>query len=277
MTRKTFTGNKRGFSLIELCIVLAILSILAGSITPVFIKSIQIKAGEKTSLEMSVIQQAALGYFVANDAWPENLSALQNAGYLDAGWVTNNPWANPYNVSSTASTFTVSTNVPQEWTNLVARDLPSTSISVNTVRSTVPVPGSMANSSLPLGAIVIWSGTVASIPSGWQLCDGTNGTPDLRDRFVVGARQDVGGIAETNVSGVLTKTGGEAQHTLTIAEMPAHTHSYRWWNAWYFSGSSELAAKGSYNDNAQTSTVGGGKPHNILPPYYALCFIMRIQ
>jgi len=159
----------------------------------------------------------------------------------------------------------------------VARDLPSTSISVNTVRSTIPVPGSMANSSLPLGAIVIWSGSVSSIPSGWQLCDGTNNTPDLRDRFVVGARQDNNGVAKTNVSGTLTQIGGEAQHTLTIDEMPPHSHSYRYWSAWYFSGSTELAAKGSYNDNAQTSTVGGGKPHNILPPYYALCFIMRIQ
>ncbi|MFH1397766.1 MAG: hypothetical protein ABIH27_04365, partial [Candidatus Omnitrophota bacterium] len=66
-------------------------------------------------------------------------------------------------------------------------------------------------------------------------------------------------------------------HTMTIAEMPPHTHSYRWWNAWYFSGSSELAAKGSYNDNAQTGSVGGGQPFNVLPPYYALCFIMKIS
>ena len=141
----------------------------------------------------------------------------------------------------------------------------------------MPAPGSAQNESLPIGSIIIWSGTVASIPTGWQLCDGTNGTPDLRDRFVVGARQDSGGVSMTNVSGALTKTGGEAKHTLTIAEMPAHTHSYRWWSAWYFSGSTELAAKGSYNDNAQTSSVGGGQPHNILPPYYALCFIMKIQ
>ncbi|MDD5661538.1 MAG: hypothetical protein PHI07_06680, partial [Candidatus Omnitrophica bacterium] len=128
-----------------------------------------------------------------------------------------------------------------------------------------------------IGSILIWSGTVASIPTGWQLCDGTNGTPDLRDRFVVGARQDSGGTAMTTVSGGLTKTGGEARHTMTIAEMPPHTHSYRWWNAWYFSGSSELAAKGSYNDNAQTGSVGGGQPFNVLPPYYALCFIMKIS
>ncbi|HQZ60518.1 MAG TPA: hypothetical protein PLQ39_12655, partial [Acinetobacter sp.] len=44
------------------------------------------------------------------------------------------------------------------------------------------------------------------IPSGWNLCDGTNGTPDLRDKFIVGASQDEGGIAKTNILGTLTKT-----------------------------------------------------------------------
>ena len=43
------------------------------------------------------------------------------------------------------------------------------------------------NSPFPSGGIVMWSGSVASIPSGWLLCDGTNGTPDLRNRFIVGA------------------------------------------------------------------------------------------
>ena len=38
-----------------------------------------------------------------------------------------------------------------------------------------------------VGSIGLWSGTVVSIPPGWHLCDGTNGTPDLTDKFVVGA------------------------------------------------------------------------------------------
>ena len=277
MRRNIFTRNKRGFSLIELCIVIGLLAILAGSITPVFIKRVQVKAGEKTAQEMSVIQQAALSYYVANNAWPASIQALQSASYLNPSWVSNNPWQNAYTISSNATSFTVSTTVPQEWVNLVARDLPTSSVSGAVVGSAVPAPGSAQSDSLPMGSIVIWSGTVVSIPSGWQLCNGTNGTPDLRDRFVVGARQDSGGTAMTNVSGALTKIGGEAYHTLTIAEIPAHTHSYRWWNAWYFSGSTELAAKGSYNDNAQTGSTGGGQPHNNLPPYYALCFIMKMQ
>lgn len=256
---------------------MGVLAILASSITPVFIKRIQIKAAEKTALEMANIQQAACAYFISNDAWPDSIQVLGAAGYINPDWTANNPWQNAYNISSTATGFSITTLVPQEWTDLVARNLPTSSVAGGSVTSTVSVPGAMSNESFPSGAIVIWSGTVASIPSGWQLCDGTNGTPDLRDRFIVGASQDVGSMAETNVSGVLTKTGGEAKHTMTIVEMPSHSHSYRWWNAWYFSGSSELGAKGSYNDNAQTGITGGGQPFNVLPPYYALCFIMKMS
>ena len=89
MRRNISTNNKRGFSLIELCIALGVLVILTSSITPVFIKRIQVKAGEKTALEMSVIQQAALSYYTANNAWPASIQVLQSAGYLNLSWVTN--------------------------------------------------------------------------------------------------------------------------------------------------------------------------------------------
>ncbi len=70
------------------------------------------------------------------------------------------------------------------------------------------VPYAM-NCGIPQGAIVMWSGTVANIPAGWGLCDGTNGTPNLRDRFIVGAG---GGYT-------VGKTGGASSHNL------AHTHT----------------------------------------------------
>ena len=270
MRRNILTTNKKGFSLIELCIVMVILAVLTGSIAPIFIKRVQIKAGEKTAMEMSSIEHAALAYYVANNAWPLNVQVLQSSGYLNPSWVTNNAWQNPYTVSSTQNSFTVSTTVPSEWTRLVARDLPTSSILQNSVSSTVPSPGAGA---LPSGAIIMWSGKIADIPLGWALCNGLNGTPDLRDRFIVGARQDDAGVAKTNVSGSLTLNGGEAYHKLTIAEMPSHTHSE---SGHFNHGAQHRDDNVGAQTTRQTGATGGDQPHNNLPPYYALAYIMKL-
>jgi hypothetical protein len=76
---------------------------------------------------------------------------------------------------------------------------------------------------IPSGGIIMWKGTIATIPAGWYLCDGTNGTPDFRDKFIVGAKEDDGGVAKTNVTGSLTQSGDGTipSHTHTG---PAHTH-----------------------------------------------------
>ncbi len=62
----------------------------------------------------------------------------------------------------------------------------------------------------------MWSGSSSNIPSGWLLCNGSNGTPDLRDRFIVGAGSSYG----------VGNIGGEATHALTTAEMPSHNHTF---------------------------------------------------
>lgn len=67
---------------------------------------------------------------------------------------------------------------------------------------------------VPTGGIIMWAGSIASVPTGWALCNGSNSTPDLRDRFVVGAG---------STYAVYATGGGTA--TLTEANMPAHTHS----------------------------------------------------
>lgn len=69
---------------------------------------------------------------------------------------------------------------------------------------------------IPPGTILLWSGTIATIPSGFQLCNGTNGTPDLRDKYIVCAKQDSGGAAKTNITGSLLQTGGTITHTHII-------------------------------------------------------------
>lgn len=69
---------------------------------------------------------------------------------------------------------------------------------------------------IPTGVIVMWSGTLANIPSGWALCNGSGGTPDLRDRFILGA-------ASGEEPGA---TGGSHNRTLTTTNIPSHTHGF---------------------------------------------------
>lgn len=178
------------------------------------------------------------------------------------------------------------------------------------------------------GIIVMWSGSQSNIPSGWVLCDGNNGTPDLRNRFIVGA----GSVYSIN------STGGEATHTLSVAEMPSHNHDqdlsgvstsssgdhvhtigdlqvklrvkgpnsyvqdYGVGSTWgHLSGSGsdyglhieygkgdyvglqdiqgQLSLSGAHTHAlsglASISNTGSSQPHNNLPPYYALCYIMK--
>jgi len=98
----------------------------------------------------------------------------------------------------------------------------------------------LAGGAVPIGMIIIWSGSIVSIPTGWQICDGTNGTPNLRDKFVIGAggAYNPGDNSATGVN--LAHTHGNAMTVGTNAN--AHTHTV---------GTSGAEA-------AHTHTVGGG-------------------
>jgi microcystin-dependent protein len=114
----------------------------------------------------------------------------------------------------------------------------------------------------PSGGIIMWSGSVSNIPNGWTLCDGTDGTPDLQDRFVVGAGSQY----------TVGETGGEEEHQLTVDEMPSHNHnanSTSSTNNFDVSGGDVLGVGGS-------DDVGGDQPHENRPPYYSLAYIMKL-
>jgi len=145
---------------------------------------------------------------------------------------------------------------------------------------------------IPSGGIILWSGSVANIPSGWALCDGTNGTPNLEDKFVVGA-------GNTYAVGA---TGGSAN-----AIVPSHSHTYDdkyidqmqqatsqsfsslrtipysssgSWSGYMTTGRDDGGNRGirlnGKIDSASVSTTGSSVTNANLPPYYALAYIMKL-
>lgn len=167
-----------------------------------------------------------------------------------------------------------------------------------TVTGNLAVSGTIAgNGAIPVGGIILWSGSTTAVPTGWALCNGqsVNGqtTPNLTDRFVVGAGNN---YSPAN-------TGGNASVTLSVNQIPSHTHGYEdgYWveasdgNGNYASGGGSdyvqnstgggvFGANGDDNDNHYVSwrsmtsyATGGGQPFDNRPPYYALAYIMRVQ
>ena len=130
------------------------------------------------------------------------------------------------------------------------------------------IDGSALTGTVPSGIISMWSGLLGAIPSGWSLCDGTGGTPNLVGKFIKGA-SSAGG------------TGGSATtdgHTLTEAEMPSHTHG----KSPYAPGSAAAYVAAGYNSyfnstsNTTLATGGGGShSHTFEPPYFELCYIIK--
>ena len=119
---------------------------------------------------------------------------------------------------------------------------------------------------VPVGGIIMWSGATNNIPSGWALCDGNNGTPNLQDKFIVGAGS----------SYAVDATGGSADATLV-----SHTHNLLY-NHGSFGGSSGAVTPRSGNTpvtpgiSGRVSTEGSSATNANLPPYYALCYIMKL-
>ena len=124
----------------------------------------------------------------------------------------------------------------------------------------------------PSGIIVMWSGAISAIPSGWVICDGNNGTPNLTDRFVIHADNDSGGTRDVG------DTGGAQTHTLVVSEMPAHTHTanaYGGIGDWGSVFSNNILTSGHLPTTPSTNSTGGGGAHNNMPKYYALAFIQK--
>lgn len=176
--------------------------------------------------------------------------------------------------------------------DVTINQLPDLSTSSSTVvpisNGTVTGKTLTSNLGVPIGTIVMWSNYGgAGIPSGWQLCDGTNNTPDLRNRFVVGSGSSYS-IGNTGGSADAIVVSHTHTATSTVTD-PGHAHSYNWRN--YsggtgngFANSSIPPAPVSTSSNQTGITVsttinsqGSSGTNANLPPYYAVAFIIKIS
>jgi hypothetical protein len=153
-----------------------------------------------------------------------------------------------------------------------------------TITGALTVTGGITGA-IPSGVILMWSGSVASIPSGWVICDGTNSTPDLRNRFIIGAGSTY----------AVAATGGSADaiavshtHTGTTVSNGAHTHAFDFQAQssiasgggqtvadWPAAQDGTTASNGAHTHTFTTDSAGSSGTNANLPPYYALAFIMK--
>jgi hypothetical protein len=182
--------------------------------------------------------------------------------------------------------------------NAIASAISSAGTSTTQIATTAFVTTAIAAATaalIPAGMIMIWSGSVGSVPSGWVLCNGSNSTPDLRDKFVVGAGSTyavggTGGSANATVvshTHTATSTVTDAGHAHKLAFGEYSTPgNYDYGDNFQVGNSNSTSSARGYEADTSSVTTGitvattvassgsSGTGAN-LPPYYALCYIMK--
>jgi microcystin-dependent protein len=156
--------------------------------------------------------------------------------------------------------------------------------------TTAKLDSSIVGALVPIGGIIMWSGSVETIPSSWALCNGANGTPNLQDKFLVGAGSGYA-VGATGGSANATLVSHSHTATSTVSD-PGHQHQ---WGvddnigAQGGNGNPDSNPGNVYNGRVTTrnttditvstsiSTEGSSATNANLPPYYALAFIMRVS
>jgi len=181
----------------------------------------------------------------------------------------------------------MSSNNPDEQTVLdVAHLYNSKNMIVDNIHvvDEITVDKTTTLSFLPKGIILMWNpDTSGKVPDGWTVCDGKNGTPDLRAKFIIASD-------DSSDTYKFQATGGEETHTLTVDEIPSHTHDpgTKFGCDGRDCGSGGASkAPGIHTDNwnfnasttfnyLRTAPTGGDKPHDNIPPFYSLYYIMKL-
>ena len=249
----------------------------------------------------------------ATDTTQIATTAYVKANLLDYSPIASPTFTGTVTIPSGASISGFALLASPTFTGTPAAPTPASDTNTTQVATTAFSQSAIAaavQSELPAGVITMWSGASTAIPVGWWLCDGTNTTPDLRGRFIIGASGTYSVAA----------SGGSENVTLTTAEMPAHSHtgtaagngshshyvmnqdsvnptttgvilttnymsktgSQATTASNYVLGGSATVANsglssptGTHTHSVTTDSQGDGLAISILPPYYALCYIMK--
>jgi microcystin-dependent protein len=247
-------------------------------------------AGRLGNSVISELPLASIGFTSATNKVALGIRALRNVANADTGWGTTAIGLgmdvdNTIQVNGAGLWFSANGNIG------IGKNTPLVKLEV---AGDIKADGRIRDKTgylMPVGSIIAYGGY--SVPEGWLLCDGAAidkklddlikvigaYTPDLRSRFIVGAGKGPG-LSEYKP----TNTGGVEKHVLTVAEMPAHNHAGFGENfdGWPFGNLNNTrnnmgSAGGKDYDNYfyNTSNTGGGQPHQNLPPYYALTYIIK--
>ena len=196
-------------------------------------------------------------------------------------------YSNRYNCTEHYATSTFTSNADLGYNNLTLID----------------ENNNMGSIQFPKGIIVIWNGSATTIPNGWTFCDGTLGTPDLRGRFIISTNPQTNNNSKFIIAEPNTKSSevNPSTFSLTSANLPSHSHPFL--DSYYSESSSlfvpnpraldgvNLPAKdnwiGSNNNNGWNgnpigdwnttlANTGVGSSINLIPPYYSVCYIMKL-
>jgi microcystin-dependent protein len=197
-----------------------------------------IVANDLSDLASASTARTNLGVAIGTDvqAYDADLSAIGALAKTDGNFIVGNgsTW-----VAESGATVRTSLGLGTAATLNVGTSA-NNIVQLNGSAQLPAVDGSLLTGivAIPTGAILLWSGSTGTIPSGFVICDGTNSTPDLRDRFIVGAGNTY----------AVDATGGANTVALSEAELAAHTHSV--------SGTTASDGDHTHNVSGNTSNTG---------------------
>jgi len=167
----------------------------------------------------------------------------------------------------------------------------SAAVAANTAAIAVNTAAIAGLESFPSGGIIMWSGTLAAIPSGWVLCDGTGGTPNLIAQFIRGVATDATDPGSTGGADTVTLTGAESglvshSHSSSVSD-GGHTHTVQGGGSYGAAGFQQSTTYGGSGVSTLSSTTGisvsvgtagpsaASSAHENMPAYYELAYLQK--